>query len=267
MKRLLAIISIFAVLLALAACVRVKEDDMERIEVSAESGGRLYCSWEPPESADENTLYRVALICADGKEASSFETAERTCPLIDRVQYYLQNSGGTDITYTVRVRAVNKDGRVFAEGVSDAIILTNVIPGAEVRTVGKDIASEDIISFAYSGSADYLQGNFGYYVYKSLDGAEYEYRYYDDNGERMDGEAILAPEKWNELMALIEGAEVKRVRFGDPDLYMLDGSEQRMSISWDGMRNEDSATELVLSQEAREAVIAWLEAAAVSPEG
>lgn len=228
----------------------------EAMIVELDTTGRIYCRWEPSASADKNTVYRVALILEDGTPAAEFETRESGAWLFDRIAYYLQNNGGTDITFYVSVRAYN-GGAFFAAGSSETVTLTGVIPSSSERTVGRDVALDDVLSFAYHGTADYKEGNFGYYVYKAAYGADYEYRFFTEKGS-FDDEKILSPEDWDELVSMLEGVKLVNRSFDDPELEMLDGSSETMSIRWGAMRDSDVYTELVPDAELKQRIVSWL---------
>lgn len=254
----LALLALFAVF-ACTACTaddNEKDNDMQKIDVTLEPAGSIYCAWSVPDGAEAGTEYKVALILKDGSTASEFTTLANNALLFDYAAHYLQEHGGTDISFSVKVQAV-KDGRAFAEGKSEAYDLTALIPDSGERTVGNDIALDDILSFSYTGSADYIDGNFGFYVYKATYGADFEYSWFDE-GDHIEGEATLTEADWDELMGLLNGLKLSAKSFADPEIHMLDGSESAMRISWLDMASEDGMTELKPDGDTVKEIEAWL---------
>lgn len=263
MKRaMLWVFAVFALvaLTALSACSSCDKgaNGMQKIEVEVSAIGKLFCSWQAPDGADEGTEYRVAIVLKDGGAAAEFTTRETCEFLFDYIAHYLQQQDETDIGFFVKVEALN-NGAVFAEGVSDTLALTGLIPASGERIAGEDVALGDILSFTYSGSGDVIDANFGFYVYKALYGADFEFSFYShENGRHFEGEATLSPGEWDELLALISGLPIEGESFDDPGLQMLDGSDRQMKLSWLDMAPEDSYSELKPDENARQAIEAWL---------
>ena len=147
------------------------------------------------------------------------------------------------------------DNKLIAEGESEAFEANVFFPEKKELVIGKDIPSDAITQIEYSGSGSSVEHIFRYTI--MMDGT-IDMSYFGPNGS-VEKEKAISEQDWNQVLAIIETGSLKRRYIMDPNIEMLDGSEKRLTIEWEGKAPRDSYYEVVFDESAQERFNSWIE--------
>ena len=216
--------------------------------------GRIRLEWEESEGAQ----YRIAVLGVDenGMEKELYENTIMSNVFYgeDLVAYSCQENG---FPYRMRflVECILND-EVQTSGRSDVFDPKDIFPEKEILIIGEDIKTEDIDGFSWTTSGPYVEANQRIDFYREGDDHVLEGYYYED-GKEIKLDRRLSEDEWIEFLAIISQGNVKRKYIMDPEIQVLDGSENYMKISWKSMSDIENRYYIFAPLD-RESLIDWL---------
>lgn len=204
--------------------------------------GWVYAEWDRQE---ENCEYEVCLF-EKGNSDSFYktETAGTTLGLTDRIAWYYQETLQSDslrhpMDAIVKVKAL-KNGSTIAQGESEPMHLADLFPPKEAPQIGRDIPEKDITVFEWSSNGSSTELIYNYYVSFDPEEPVYYASWFGENGN-VDIETETDEEFRKAVFDLVVRGELYRKYVTDPDLEILDGSEENLRIEWNGMKDSEKS--------------------------
>ena len=239
MRRYLWTIAAALLLGACAAADHGKGENTMQVKLT-NNDGWVYAEWERPE---ENCEYEVSLFEKGNSDAFyKTETAGVTLGLSDRIAWYYQETLQSDsfrhpMDLVVKTSAL-KNGKAIAQGESEPMHLEDLFPPKEAPQIGKDIPEEDITVFEWSSNGSSTELIYNYYVSFDPEEPVYYASWFGENGNA-DIETETGEQFRKAVFDLIIRGELYRKYVEDPDLEILDGSEESLRIEWNGMKDSE----------------------------
>ena len=239
MRKLILMTAVIALLAACTSGTDGKGEKTMQIKIENKDAW-IYAEWQRQE---EDCEYEVSLF--EQGQSSPFRkkiTSGTTLGLTDYIAWYYQETLKSDslqhpLDLVVKVKAV-KDGRIIAQGESDPVHLSDVFPPEEVPQIGKEIPKEDITEFTWSSSGSEVFQIFNYSVSFDPEDPFYYASWFDEDGKH-DVEKETGEEFRNRVLDLIAQGEMVREYVMDPDIEILDGSEESFRIRWKDMKGSE----------------------------
>ncbi len=226
------------ILFILSGCTnKPDEKDLTKLSPKVDiSVGSAAVSWEVPmnlEPADE--VYYLTCYTADVKDNQItrndkvFET-ELTIPYFNanrHISYYCQEN--EYFGYFIYDVVAYVDDEIMASGSSEPF------KGEDVFPIEKSIEMEglEINSFSYVSNADYVEGNFSFHILLQKDSIVLYATYFD--GVTLDKKTVeknITLEEWEGLLKLLKDGSLLRYKVSDPEIEMLDGTEEYFRLGW-----------------------------------
>ncbi len=167
--------------------------------------------------------------------------------------YHCQEADLAEEPWLLRAEVRAEDGAPVS-GAGEGEI-RGLLPPEEGPVIGDDLETGRIVDLTWSGFADYAEGNFTYSFTK--EGEEYRFRanYSVPSGWKVRDES-LTQEEWDELMEFLLAGELRRHYVQDPELEILDGSDDGFRLTWEGMKEHEFRYEFI--PEDRDAFEEWI---------
>ena len=199
--------------------------------------GWIYTEWN---KAEEGSAYEVSLFEKDAASPFAVKKTEgTTLGLGDILAWYYQDTLHSDssahpMDLVVKVKAV-KNGKTTARGESEPLPLSEFFPPEKAPQIGSDIRKEDITSFEWNSSGSSVDLIYNYSVSFDPEDPVYYASFFGEDGH-YDGEKQCSEPFRNALLDVIGQGEMIRRYVMDPDIEILDGSEESFAIQWKNMK-------------------------------
>ena len=223
--------------------------------------GTAIVSWEKPEGEDLH--YELLIHTLSGSDAGKagekiavLTTDQESCRIADHIAYYAQEK---DYYGPAAVQVTAYDGeKPAAQGESDVLMAEECLPAEKELFIGEDIDPADIILLSYSGSGESRSDNFTFCLTDDGDEITLEANISDETTD-LDVYETVNREVFDKALTYLEGGKLVRKYVSDPELQMLDGSEQQFTVWWNSMTEvQRSCYEFEPSEENREKLKEYL---------
>ena len=205
------------------------------VKVTTDYGNiRLY--WETPENIKGSESYQVFV---QGRNDGEYEDLYNTMILSG----YL--NGNDYVGYACQEKGFYKELRFVLVALSDrepvAVYYGDpfdphaFFPEKETLLIGEDVRTEDIDSFSWNCSGTTAESNYSYFVNKEDNGITITRQTTDNTKTRS-----ISNRKWARLIDYLKEGTIIRKHVMDPEIEILDGSSERMIISWKGITDVES---------------------------
>ena len=195
--------------------------------------GRIRLQWEEKEESSYRVILEEVTEAGEHLDVLSWESDYASCYAEDRVAYYCQEHG---FPYRIAFRAEALQGEeVTAVGQTDTVDPREFFPEQEVLSIGSDIPLEKISGFYWNTSGPSLEMNQRLDFDKTEDGYVLSGVYYNEQGREVNVARKCTEADWNELLQLLPQGRLERSYVMDPEIEMLDGSENELKLLWEDM--------------------------------
>lgn len=199
--------------------------------------GNFMVKWTSPISGGSDPLFDVEVLAEDPDYVPVCPVKIRTyAPYANALEltgYYVQENN-YDGNLCFRITASLDNETVLQED-SELFASSDIIPARKELLFGQDVMADDIVSFAYSGTGDSVELIFNYSVHVDDDRIIYTADFHDQKGKEHSVEKEISKDDWTALLEEITKGSMCLKHFRDPDLIMLDGSEERLTILFSDM--------------------------------
>ena len=248
---------IAAVMMMLAGCANPGKE-LKPLKIETDTAAHSpYIRWEKPEEGDME--YEIVMQAVSGKDAGAAvdRIGEETISYesysgMKWIAWYAQeNDYYGPMRYQVTAVA---DGTAVCQGYSDIFLIGDYFPAEKE----KQIDAETINGFCYSGSGESMEHNFLFDI-REEDGKYILNADYTDEEDRHEIEKEITEAEFQELRRFAASGTIVRRRAEDPEWVMLDGSEERFQVYWNGETEiEKNWYEWVPEESQKEAVKTYL---------
>lgn len=230
-----------------------EKKEIKEMNVELETGYyQPLCKWEALQ--EEVDTYRITLQKVEGDKVEGIATTEtqyQPMGLGDQFFYYAQENNYYG-PMRFKVEALQKE-KVIAQGVSDSFAVTDYYPQEEEISVPWDL----LTSFSYSGSGSSMEHLFDYSIRKE-DG-KFVYSGTDYSLEESEFLTEITETQWEKLKNILKLGHYVRKHYSDPEIEMLDGSEQHMRLEWKNQTTiQQDMYEFVLEDDKVSVLREWL---------
>lgn len=199
--------------------------------------GNFMLKWTSPVRGGSDPLFDVEVVAEDPAYVPICPVKIRTyAPYADALEltgYYVQENDYDGNLY-FRITASLDNETVLQED-SKLFATSDIIPARKELLFRTDIDPDDILSFSYSGTGDSVELIFSYGISVEDDGIIYRADFHDAKGKEHSVEKEISRDDWTALLEEITKGSMCLKHFRDPDLIMLDGSEERLTIIFSDM--------------------------------
>ena len=215
--------------------------------------GNLRLGWDETAGADS---YLVTMLDGDDNELTSYREFYGGSDALPHLAYYCQEIGfPTAVSF--RVQAMREE-KVLAEGRTDAVNPRDFFPEQEQLAWDEDVDPALVTRFSWDTSGDTAEANNHISVYRSDGSITLSVDYYDSSRKRHQTEKKVSESDWNELLELLRQGTIARKYIADPEMIVLDGGEERLTLRWDGMSDTQERFYVFRPGEQKQALMAWL---------
>lgn len=200
------------------------------VKVTTDYGNiRLY--WETPENIKGSESYQVFV---QGRNDGEYEDLYNTMILSgylngnDYVGYVCQEKGFYKELRFVLVALSDREPVAVYYG--DPFDPHAFFPEKETLLIGEDVRTEDIDSFSWNCSGTTAESNYSYFVRKEDDGITITRQTTEREKTRK-----VSRHKWERLLEYLKEGKLVRKYVMEPEIEILDGSSETMSITWSDM--------------------------------
>lgn len=265
MKKVLLAVLLIMTQLTVAKAETEKRMNMENetseavlqvFEVQMESEyGQMNLSWQKPEFISGNDTYRVIAEGLRGREfvrLYEIQTAETFFRATDVIAYVCQENGFYE---QLRFFIIAYDeGRDVGYAYTETFDPRLYFPEKETLAYGEDVSMSDIRTLDVHSNGMAAEDNWSYYVVH--DGSTE--MYFNKAGSE-EKRITLNNGQWQKILDYLARGEIVRKRVMDPEIVILDGGEQDISVTWNGMKDiEESYYHVSLDADDRQQLIEYL---------
>ena len=199
--------------------------------------GNFMVKWTSPISGGSDPLFDLEVLAEDPDYVPVCPVKIRTyAPYANALEltgYYVQENN-YDGNLCFRITA-SLDNQTVLQEDSEFFASSDIIPARKQLLFGTDIDTNDILSFSYSGTGDSIELIFSYGVNVEDDRIIYTADFHDAKGKQHSVEKEISKDDWNALLEEITKGSMCLKHFMDPDLVILDGSEEWFTILFSDM--------------------------------
>lgn len=237
---------------------------LQIFEVQMESEyGQMNLSWQKPEFIRGNDTYTVA---AEGLKGSEFirlyemQITDTFFRATDVIAYVCQENGFYEQLRFFIV--AYDDGKDVGYAYTETFDPRQYFPEKERLVYGEDVSMSDIRTLDVHSNGMAAEDNWSYFVVH--DGSTEMYFNKAGSEERR---ITLNNGQWQKILDYLARGEIVRKRVMDPEIVILDGGEQDISVTWNGMKEiEESYYHVSLDAGDRQQLLDYLESLR-SPSG
>jgi hypothetical protein len=273
MKRVLLAVLLIVTLLNVADAETEKRINMENetgeavlqiFEVQMESEyGQMNLSWQKPEFIKGNDTYTVAAEGLKGREFIRLYEMQITDTFFratDVIAYVCQENGFYEQLRFFIV--AYDDGKDVGYAYTETFDPRQYFPEKERLVYGEDVSMSDIRTLDVRSNGMAAEDNWSYFVVH--DGSTEMYFNKAGSEERR---ITLNNGQWQKILDYLARGEIVRKRVMDPEIVILDGGEQDISVTWNGMKEiEESYYHVSLDAGDKQQLLDYLESLR-SPSG
>lgn len=195
--------------------------------------GRLHLQWEEVPEASYRVILEEVSEAGERLDLLSWEEEYPGTYGEDYVAYYCQEHGFPQ-QIAFRIEACQGED-VKAAGQTEAVDPRQFFPEQEVLQIGSDVPLEKIDSFYWNTSGPSMEMNQRLDFNRTGEGCVLSGVYYDEQGRQVNVAKKCTEADWNELLQLLQQGRLERSYVSDPQIEMLDGSENFLKLTWEGM--------------------------------
>ena len=215
--------------------------------------GNLRLGWDETAGADS---YLVTMLDGDGNELTSYRESYGGSDALPHLAYYCQENG-YPAAVSFRVQAMQEE-QVLAEGRTDPLNPRDFFPEQEQLAWDEDVDPALVTKFSWDTSGDTVEANNHISVYRSDGSITLSADYYDSSSKHHRTEKKVSESDWNELLELLRQGTIARKYIADPEMIVLDGGEERMTLRWEGMSDTQERFYVFRAGGHKDALMAWL---------